>query len=150
MAYALQSFLATGYQLAGPQPQRQTQKLIFGITGTTSDVDLDIGDLSGAFWTAAIADTTYGELASAVHAWLTANYPNWAATSNVFVQELFGRVQAAAASGAAYVRLLNATTGLPEFVFDAANGVAAATVVVEVEMVDGVNLNAISFNPQGV
>lgn len=150
MAFALKSFLATGYDLCGAQPQRQTQKLIFGCTGLTTDVAFDLGNLSGTFWTAAIANATYGALATSVKEWLTANYPMWAATSNVFVQELFDRVQAAAASGAAYTRSLNATTKLPEFVFAASNGETVYTVVVELEMDNNILLNTVSYNPEGV
>lgn len=149
MTFALKSFLATGVNLCGPQPQRQTQKLVFGITGLATDVDLDLGDLSGTFWTDAVADATYGDLAADVQDWLTANYPNWAATSRVFVQELFDRIVAAAASGTAYSQLLNATTGLPEFTFDTNQGELIYTVVVEMEMVNNVNLNCVSYNPEG-
>lgn len=150
MAFALKSFMADGYHLSGPQPQRQVQKLIFGITGLAADVDLDIGDLSGTFWTAAVANATYGDLAKSVKEWVTANYPNWAAVSSVFVQELFDRVQAAAASGAAYVQALNATTSLPEYTFAANQGETSYTVVVQLEMVNGVLFNSVSYNPEGV
>lgn len=150
MAFALTSFMADGYKLSGPQPQRQTQKLIFGITGLTTDVDLDIGDLSGTFWTAAVANATYGAMATSVRAWITANYSNWAAVSKVFVQELFDRVQAAAASGAAYAQALNSTTKLPEYTFAASNGETVYTVVVELEMVNNIMFNSISYNPEGV
>jgi hypothetical protein len=150
MTFALKSFIATGVDLCGPQPQRQTQKLIFGITASSADVDLDLGDLSGTFWTDALSDSKYGDLAAAVKDWVMRNYPNWAATSRVFVQEIFSRVHAATASGTAYAQALNSTTGLPEFTFDTSQGETSYTVVVEMEMVNGILINCISYNPEGV
>jgi len=149
MAFALKSFLATGYELCGPQPQRQTQKLMFGITGLVTDVALDVGDLSGTFWTNALADAVYGTMAASVKEWITTNHPIWAAPSNVLVVELFPRVQAAVASGAAFTRSLNATTKLPQYVFAASNGLTVATLFVELELVNNVSLNSISYNPEG-
>jgi len=88
-------------------------------------------------------------MAASVKEWITANYSNWAEPSNVFVPELFARVQAAAASGAAFTRSLNATTRIPEYVFAASNGITVATIVVELELVNNVSLNSISYNPEG-
>jgi hypothetical protein len=137
MAFALTSFTADGIRYMGPGPYKAVQRYILTITGTTSDVDLDIGDLTGTFWTAAQADATYGAMATAVLAVLTANYPNYQAVENIFVPEIWARANAAAASGTVYVRSINSTTLLPEFTFAASNGATGYTVCVDYILKDG-------------
>lgn len=64
MAFALTGYEALPVQTGGAQPRRAFQQVILHATGTTADVDLDIGADAGTFWTAAIANTTYGTMAS--------------------------------------------------------------------------------------
>lgn len=137
MAFALTSFTADGIRYMGPGPYKAVQRYILTATGLTTDVDFDIGDLTGTFWTDAEADGTYGAMATAVIALLTANYPNYQAVSGVFVPELFDRVQAAATSGTAYTQTLDATTLLPIYAFAASNGEETYTVVIDYILKDG-------------
>jgi hypothetical protein len=60
MAFALTD--ATFYKIDIPSAvkKRGLQGLEFKVTRGASDTDLDIGNISGTFWTAAIADGTYG------------------------------------------------------------------------------------------
>lgn len=53
MAFALSAFEAIPMLLNGAQPRRAIQRVILHVTGTAADVDLDIGDDSGTFWSAA-------------------------------------------------------------------------------------------------
>lgn len=64
MAFALTKFSARGIDIAGPSYKRGIQQIVLDITGTSADVDLDLGDDSGTFWTAAKANGTYGALAT--------------------------------------------------------------------------------------
>lgn len=65
MAFSLSAFEAFPLQVGGAQPRRAIQRCILHIAGTSADVDLDIGDDSGTFWTAAGAtDIGAGALAS--------------------------------------------------------------------------------------
>lgn len=98
MAFSLRRFDASGIDVGG-SVRRRLQRAAFTIVATTADVDLDIGDDSGTFWTAAVADATYGVLASNVLAWLQALDDNVAALLDVQSPQLLDRVQTAAASG---------------------------------------------------
>ena len=73
MSFALTKFEARGVEIKTPSKKRGKQELVFTITGTTADVDLDIGDEDGTFWTDALADTTYDDLAASVFALLFTN-----------------------------------------------------------------------------
>ncbi len=53
MAFALTGFEAFPIVVQGAQPRRAIQRVVLHATGTTSDVDLDIGDNTGTFWGAA-------------------------------------------------------------------------------------------------
>ena len=135
MAFALTSFTADGIRYMGPGPYKAVQRYILTITGAVTDVDLDIGDLDGTFWVAAMADATYGAMATAVNAVITANYPNYQAVANIFVPEIWYRV-VGTASGTVYSRLID-TTLLPNFTFAASNGEESYTVIVDYILKDG-------------
>lgn len=64
MAFALTD--ATFYKIdsGSPVAKRGLQALELKVTRGASDTDLDIGNTSGTFWTAAIANGTYGTQAT--------------------------------------------------------------------------------------
>ncbi len=64
MAFALTKFKADGIRHSGPTRSHGEQIAIFSITAADTDTDLDISDSDGTFWTEALADTTYGSLAT--------------------------------------------------------------------------------------
>lgn len=72
MAFALTKaeFRSVAHQ--NPSFKRGIQEIVFTITGANTDIDLDIGDASGTFWTAAQANSTYGAMAALVLAKLQA------------------------------------------------------------------------------
>lgn len=131
MAFALTSFVLDGQKFQGPGPYRATQTAVFTITGTTADVDLDIGDYAGTFWAAAIANTTYGDVATTAKAALQKNDDQVQAVCRIYTPEIADRIQAAAASGTAYTLSIDSTSKLPIYTFDAANGETSYTVFVE-------------------
>jgi len=52
MAFTLSKIRAYGIEAEEPVNKRYQQKLILNIAGLATDVDLDLGDYSGTFWTA--------------------------------------------------------------------------------------------------
>lgn len=148
MAFALTSFFADGVKYQGPGPYRATQCYTFTCTGLTTDVDFDLGDYSGTFWTAAIADATYGTMATQVLQYLQDQDSNFLVNQRFYTPQLAGRVVAAAASGTAYTVSLNSTSLLPEYTFAASNGATAYTVFVELQLKPNYLPSNIAFNVQ--
>lgn len=64
MTFALTAFKAYGIRTSGANRQHTHQVAELKITSANTDVDLDIGDTTGTFWTAAQADSTYGTMAA--------------------------------------------------------------------------------------
>lgn len=64
MAFALTKFEAMGVEIDEVVTKRFLQRSVMYITGLATDVDLDIGDYSGTFWTA-VGATEPGETALA-------------------------------------------------------------------------------------
>jgi hypothetical protein len=146
MAFKLDYFVADGVRFQGPGPIHGKQTLVFGISAANTDTAMNVGDLSGTFWTDAKANAATGEMATKVVEDLTRLYPNFQAFISSGVDALAGRVQAAAAAGAAYTRALNATTKLPEYVFAASNGITSGVLVVELLLKPGQEPLKASYN----
>lgn len=136
MAFALTKFEARGIEIKTPSKKRGVQELCFTISALAADVDLDIGDYAGTFWTAAVANASTGALAAAVLAILQAHDDNVAALLAVQSEQLIDRIQAAAAAGTAYV--LTVGNKLPIILCDAANGETSWYIVVRQELNDGI------------
>ncbi len=60
MTFQLNKFQAYGIEPSEPVTKRWRQFAILTIAAANTDTALDIGTNAGTFWTAAIADTTYG------------------------------------------------------------------------------------------
>jgi len=101
MTFALTHYRSYGLDVQGAVRRRAVQRAVFDITAATSDVDLDLGSDAGTFWTAALADSTYGDLATEALAAIQDIVENGTLVGYTF-DSLFDRVQAAAASGSAY------------------------------------------------
>jgi len=65
MAFALTKFKADGIRHTGPTRSHGEQIAVFSITAANTDTALDIATSGGTFWTAARANSTYGDLATA-------------------------------------------------------------------------------------
>lgn len=72
MAFQLQAFKAYGLRLEGSTRQQARQVAVLQIAQANTDTALDISSAAGTFWTAALADATYGALAAAALAKLQA------------------------------------------------------------------------------
>jgi len=153
MAFALTSFYAGGVKEMTANPVQAYQRYIFTVTGLAADVALDIGNFSGTFWTAALANTTLvnatttlGQMAGDVRSFLDNHKGALAHTIGIYVPQIFGRAFAAAASGVIYTRSIDATTKLPIFTFAAANGELAYTVMVDYALVPGQKVEQYTSN----
>src|SRR5690606_10361317 len=146
MAFALDSFFADGYRYMGPGPVRSTQRVCFQISATAADVELDIGDFSGTFWTDALADSTTGSMAAQVLEQLQRIVDKCSSTVNVFSPQLFAIPVAAAAGAGVMEQSISPTTLLPSYEFDAGEGLTAYTVYVELEVLPREQITNLSYN----
>lgn len=147
MSFALTSFFADGVRFSGPGPIRATQKYAFTVTAAASDVDLDLGDATGSFWSAATANSTYGEMATQVLAQVERLLAQNETVTNVFVPELYGRALVPSApTGTQYTATINADLRLPDFSFEAGSGLTACTVVVDYLMLPNMLPSNLSYN----
>lgn len=131
MAFALTSFFCDGTRYSGPGPYRATETAVFTVTGLVTDVDFDIGDYSGTFWTDAVANSRYGAMAALVKTQLQKLDDQVLAVCRIYTPELADRVQANATSTTDYTLSIDATSKLPIYTFAASNGETAYTVFVE-------------------
>jgi hypothetical protein len=102
MAFALTKFSSYGVNIVGPSYKRGTQKALLTITALVTDVSLDLANDSGTFWTAALANATYGSVATKALSVLDKIDTVASALLGVKSQQLLPRLQAAAAAGTSY------------------------------------------------
>jgi hypothetical protein len=133
MAFALTSFLADGVRFMGPGPLAATQTYRFTITGAATDVDLDVGDTTGTFWTDAQADTTYGAMAALVLAQVDRLVDQYSSVKSVYMPQLIDRIQVASSpTGTQYsADGIDTATLLPSYTFAASGGETSYTLAVE-------------------
>lgn len=147
MTFALTSFFADGVRFTGPGLVRASQKYSFTITAAATDVDLDLGDVTGTFWTAAQADSTYGTMAAQVLTAVTGLEAHYTAVQNLFTPEIAGYalVRSLSATGT-YTLDIDATTKLPNYTFHTAGGTTAYTVNVDYLMEPNLLPTNLSYN----
>ncbi len=95
MAFALTRLRAWGDKIQTATALRGTQVVELSITGANTDTDADIGDDTGTFWTDALADTTYGDVAAAAQTQLQAIVANALQLLAVNSEVLLGRYRVA-------------------------------------------------------
>lgn len=137
MAFSLRKFKADGIRVSGPNRKRAVQLVELHITALATDVDLDIGDNTpGTFWTAALADATYGALATTARAKMV----EIAAISNGLVAikspQLLDRIQIAAVAAAGQYSVAVDTLG-PDIAVNAADGETSWVIQLEYALKDG-------------
>jgi hypothetical protein len=147
MAFALTSFFADGNPYCGPGVEKAVQRVILTATGTTADIDLDIGDDTGTFWTAALANGTYGTMATSALDILQKIISQSTTWQAVYSPEIDASgVRAAAASGTAYT--LTFQNSRPNYLFDTAQGLTAYTIVIDYLLKPTIPPTVIAFNKQ--
>lgn len=137
MAFKLTGFHARGVDVAGPSYKRGIQQVVLTIEATAADVDLDVGDDSGTFWTAAEADSTYGSLATKAKTILNNIVDQASKLVAVKSQELLDRVQVGTVSGAGEYSVA-VQDKRPNIAFNAADGETAITLILEYELNDSI------------
>lgn len=140
MAFAVRRFFAYGQLNDNPTIKRGVQVVQLAITGLNTDVAYDLGTVAGTFWTSAIADAIYGQIATAARDFiLTALTKNVAQVLAIQSQQLVARLQAAAASGTSYVQTVAAvTTPTPELLFASGNAPTSGTFLITWNLADNV------------
>lgn len=135
MAFALTGYAARGIDIAGPSYKRGIQQVVFKITALATDVDLDIGDSAGTFWTAAAADSTYGSLAAKALLSLTRIAAQSSNLLAIKSPQLLKRVQSAAVGNNGEFAVSIDVLG-PDILFKASDGETALYVVLDYELND--------------
>lgn len=136
MSFALTKFKAWGVNVGSPIRKHDMQYAELHITGTVADVDLDIGDDSGTFWTDALADSTYGSLATTALDKLQKIVAIANSLMAVESQEItLVRLRAAAAAGTDYALAIQDKR--PNFIFDANQGETSYIIKLEWSLKDG-------------
>lgn len=102
------------------------------ISGGDADVALDFSNFTGTFWTAALADGTYGTIALNVKKVLQSLIPNVASTHWVGGNFTLyrNRVATGSEAGGDYSANYSNTTKLPNFAFKAGNGCGSTNLIV--------------------
>ena len=149
MAFALVAFRARQVDIASPSLKRGIQQVVLDITAAATDVDMDIGDDSGTFWTACLADATYGELAEQALDILQRIVAQAAAFVGCASQQLIDRVQVASLSGAGEFTLAVQNTR-PNLAFSAADGETAWKLILTYEMDNGIQPMYASLGAESV
>lgn len=138
MAFALAALRAYGLETNG-NTRRSIQRVVLDITGTTSDVALDIGDdTPGTFWTAARAT----EAGAQAHDFLK----DVAARGTLVrysVNSLFDRVQGSSASGSTYTVAIQ--NERPNITMAANNGESSYRVTLDYELNEDLPAFAAAF-----
>ena len=131
MAIALTSFRAYGEYNADTTPIRGLQCAKFVITAAAADVDYDIDDFTGNFWTAVSAT----DLGAGAKAWMRSHYQGidkLVAVEGNFVQ---GYLRGAATGAGVYTQAVS--NELPDIQFNAADGPTAMTLILKWTLTDG-------------
>ncbi len=137
MAFALVGFQARSYSMGSAAKVKAVQQVVLDITGSASDVDLDIGDDSGTFWTAALADASYGALASSALVVLQNVASQSAALVAVESEQLLDKVQSAAAAATGEYALAIDDLG-PNITFHTGEGDDAYKIILVWELNDNI------------
>jgi len=102
-------------------PRKGDQVIEIEFTGLATDLDLDIGDLSGTFWTAVSAST----MGASVLAAITTLYPQFSlgGCQSIVSNQLLPRLRAASITTNSYVLTINSTTLLQEIALNTGEGI---------------------------
>lgn len=137
--FALTAFKAYGIRCEGATRLHALQRATFVVTATAADVAYDIssdttGSL-GTFWTAVIADATYGSIGTQALAVIQSIQNQVKSLQSVRLGGALNYVQGTATAASTYT--VAVTTHLPSIAFNAANGPTSMTLTLEWILKDG-------------
>ncbi len=139
MAFALTKFKAYGIRHSGAVRPHAKQVCEFHITAANTDTALDLDNPSGTFWTAALANATYGSLATqALNVFLTQMPAVTHRYLGVLGDPLGAYVQVLTlTAGAQYTTTLGGTTAhYPAYAFNSGSAPTALNVFIEFSLID--------------
>jgi hypothetical protein len=139
MAFAVTKFLSYGLEIPDPVPRRCVQRVEMTVTSLAADVAWDIGASAGTFWSAAVADVTYGGIATQALAALKLIGANALVFDRIGGTILNSDYQPGPlATGSVYTFSIG-TNGCPTITFDVACGPGGTVyLIMEWEMNEGV------------
>lgn len=137
MAFSLQKFRAYGTLIAGPARNQAIQYAELHIGALAADVDLDIGDDDGTFWTDALADADYGDVATAALAALQEIAGAVSGLVHVGCEQLMDRTQVLIGDIDADTYVVDIEDHRPNITFDADDGEEALVIRLEWALKDG-------------
>lgn len=129
MAFSLTDVQVYGVEAEEAVNKRYTQRMILTIAAANTDIDLDIGDYSGTFWTA-VGGTEPGVTALLAVKQIQTIAQTLHAIGGDAIR---GKIQVASASNAGeYSVAMNSTnTHLPDILFDSGDAPTAYTIVLD-------------------
>lgn len=136
MSFAVVKYKLDGIQYNGPTRQHCEQVVRVDITALNTDVAYDFSTSAGTFWTSAIADATYGAVATALRTFLLTNLQAKVdKLIGVFLLDEQARLQAAAAAGTSYT--VSVASHLPNLTFASGSAPTALTLLMRFSLKDG-------------
>ncbi len=151
MAFAVTAYKAYGNTLEQPVTKRFEYTIEMAISNLAADVDADIGDASGNFWTEAEADGTYGAIATEARKIMQDIQAK--ASSGSFDSEVLntGLVRVAGApSGATEYQVAAYTKHVPEIAFFAANAPTSWMLTLKFRLKNGEWINVDKAGGSGI
>ena len=137
MAFALTKYKAYGLLVSGPSRKQAVQYVEMHITAADTDVDLDIADSSGTFWTAAQANTTYGDIATSALESISDIGDQSAALLAVQSPEILIRAQDNTSPGSGFYGI-SVSGNLPNIEWASGNAPTSYQVTLTLALPDGV------------
>lgn len=139
MAFALTNARFYKVEIPSAVDKRGLQGIEMTVTRLTADTDLDFGDVDGTFWTAAIADATYGTLSTLALGEFKKIASNIEAIVSLEITAVNGvMLRVASASTATQYDLTNAAT-FPETEFVVTLGANAAPATLKIRALLSLN-----------
>ena len=131
MAIALTKFRAYGEYNTDTTVVKGIQCAKFVVTAAAADVDYDIDDFTGNFWTAVSAT----DVGAGVKAWMRSHYQGIEALVAVEGDFVETYLRAAATGVGAYTQAI--TSSLPDIQFNAADGPTSMVLILKWTLADG-------------
>lgn len=149
MAFALTAYSARSNEIGSVSYKKGIQQIILTITGSAADVALDLGNAAGTFWTAALADATYGSLAAKALESLQRISAQAIACVSVESAQILDRVQVATLTTTGQFKLTTGTIA-PDISFNAGDGETAYYIILNYELVNRVFPEILNLGETGV
>lgn len=129
MAFSLTKVQCYGIEAEEPVNKRYGQRMILNITAANTDIDLDLGDYSGTFWTATGASAVGSVALKAIKQIQTLA----ASLNTIGGDAIRGRFQVATATNAGEYSVAMDTTNthLPNILFDSGDAPTSYVVVLD-------------------